>query len=374
MLPAGIYDQLSPDATIHRAANETLLNTFAGFGYAYVCPPLIEFESGLFTGSAASLSTNAFRLVDPLSQQMLAIRSDITIQIARIAASRLQHAPLPLRLSYAGDVLRAGGDALHHERQLTQAGIELIGVDTLHADIEVIRVAIEALSALGIEHISIDFSLPGLKDIVLECLKLNPQERSKLEDAIARKDPKLIAAHGGKQSALLLDLCAPSITLAQFNTLSLPKEAKPLAKQLKELVDMVSSHFGSLHITIDPLEARHGAYHCGVAFSLFARGAPSEIGRGGRYKIKNDRVTDASSYEAVGCSLYVNMLTPLLKSDTVTKRILLPLNTDETAASQLREQGYVTISAVSKVKDWKQEAARLLCQWVWLDGEAVEVL
>ena len=91
-----------------------------------------------------------FRVMDPVSQRMMGIRPDITPQIARIAGARLRHAPRPLRLGYAGDVLRVRGTQLRPERQFTQAGVELIGVDAPAADAEVIVMAAGALADLGV--------------------------------------------------------------------------------------------------------------------------------------------------------------------------------------------------------------------------------
>ena len=65
--------------------------------------------------------------MDPISHKMMALRADMTAQIARISGTRLSHMPRPLRLAYAGEVMRVAPDVLNPERQLVQAGAELIG-------------------------------------------------------------------------------------------------------------------------------------------------------------------------------------------------------------------------------------------------------
>ena len=83
------------------------LSFFADFNYLRVNPPLIEFEETLFAkGPGSVLKDNSFRIMDPISQKMMALRSDMTTQISRIASSRMSHYPRPLRISYSGDVLR----------------------------------------------------------------------------------------------------------------------------------------------------------------------------------------------------------------------------------------------------------------------------
>ena len=95
------------------------------------------------------MAPHTFRLMDPVSQRMMAVRADMTLQVARIATTRLDNAPRPLRLSYAGQVLRVRGSQLRPERQFGQAGIELIGVDNAAADAEVIALCRRSADGSG---------------------------------------------------------------------------------------------------------------------------------------------------------------------------------------------------------------------------------
>ena len=117
LLPAGMSDVLAPHAQFEASVLEQLMEWFAGHGYDRVAPPLIEFEEALLTGIGAGLAGQTFRLMDLESQRMMGVRADMTPQIARIAAARLAKSPRPLRLSYAGSVLRVSGSQLRPERQ-----------------------------------------------------------------------------------------------------------------------------------------------------------------------------------------------------------------------------------------------------------------
>ena len=91
---------------------------------------MVEYEETLLSdGPGTVLKDSTFRIMDPLSQKMMALRSDVTAQISRIASTRLSHLARPLRLSYSGDVLRVKGDSFNTERQKTQVGAELIGLE-----------------------------------------------------------------------------------------------------------------------------------------------------------------------------------------------------------------------------------------------------
>jgi ATP phosphoribosyltransferase regulatory subunit HisZ len=141
---------------------------FAAHGYQRVKPPLLEFEDSLLAGSGAAVAEQTFRLMDPESQRMMGLRADTTPQVARIATTRLAHAPRPLRLSYAGQCLHVRGSQLAPDRQIAQAGIELIGCDNPAADAEIVLVGAEALASVGLMRTSFDFTLPTLVPILLD--------------------------------------------------------------------------------------------------------------------------------------------------------------------------------------------------------------
>ncbi len=101
LLPAGLRDVLPPFAAFEAGVIERLMACFAAMGYARVKAPLVEFEDGLLSGPGAAMTADTFRLMDPVSQRMMGVRADITPQVARIARTRLESAPRPLRLHRA---------------------------------------------------------------------------------------------------------------------------------------------------------------------------------------------------------------------------------------------------------------------------------
>ena len=149
LLPAGLRDLLPPAAAVQAAGVQAAMAVFAAHAYARVKPPLLEFEDSFLGGSGAAVADQSFRIMDPESHRMMVLRADMTPQVARIAATRLATQPRPLRLSYAGECVRVRG-AAGTDRQVPQAGIELIGADNAAADAEVMLVAVQALAAMGL--------------------------------------------------------------------------------------------------------------------------------------------------------------------------------------------------------------------------------
>ena len=182
------------------------MEVFAAHGYQRVKPPLLEFEDSLLAGSGAAVAEQTFRLMDPDSQRMMGLRADTTPQVARIATTRLAGAPRPLRLSYAGQCLRVRGSQLAPDRQMAQAGIELIGTTAPSADAEIVLVGAEALAAVGLTRVSFDLTLPTLVPALLDDAGIAGADRDALARALDRKDAAAVARHGGALAPTLTDL------------------------------------------------------------------------------------------------------------------------------------------------------------------------
>ena len=149
LLPEGFRDALPPHADAAAALEARVIEAARLHGYERVDPPLAEAAAGLAMRLKAGGLTDAVRFVDPISQETLAIRPDLTAQVARIAATRMAHHPRPVRLSYAGSVVKLRGDQLAPLRERRQIGAELIGLDSVAAAQEIVTVAVDALAAAG---------------------------------------------------------------------------------------------------------------------------------------------------------------------------------------------------------------------------------
>jgi len=206
LLPAGLRDVLPPDAAFEADIVERLVRWFQAHGYDRVRPPLIEFEDSLLSGAGVAVAPQTFRLMDPVSQRMMGVRADITPQIARLARTRLSGAARPLRLSYAGEVLRVRGSQLRPERQVLQVGAELIGSAAPAADAEIIAMAAGALDSVGVHKLSVDLTVPRLVPTVLAEHALDGAEDAPLRAALDRKDPDGVAATGGAAADTLVAL------------------------------------------------------------------------------------------------------------------------------------------------------------------------
>lgn len=297
LLPEGLRDRLPGEAAAGFSRVAAMLGAITGAGFAQVSPPLVEYEEGL----AARLQgkrTDLARFVDPKSQRLLAVRSDITPQVARIAATVLANAPRPLKLGYAGQVVKLASGGLDPARERTQLGAELIGADTVDAALEIVALALATLRAGGAQNVTVDLTLPDL--VTTLCSKVETPER------IEQVDHLLDMKDAGGLSAAGLDHWLPLL-----GAMGEPQAALAALKQfdhaglLASRIDGIARIADALaaqgaRVTVDPTE-RHGfEYQSWFGFSLFA--GDREVGRGGSYAIAG------TNEPAVGFSIYPDTL------------------------------------------------------------------
>lgn len=360
LLPSGFHDRLPPDADAAARLERRVLDAAHAHGYERVDPPLAEFEDALAHRLKSARAQDAVRFVDPVSQRTLAIRPDITAQVGRIAATRMGHHPRPVRLSYAGSVLRLRATQLLPERERRQAGCELIGLDTVAAAREIVLVAVEALEAAGVTGISIDFTLPDLLG-VLSAGPL-PLGDASLDDLANRLDAKDAGAVAALAPAYLPLIEAAGPFDAAHDRLCAFDAGGALTSRLDGLWQVADSVRGRAQLTLDPTE-RHGfEYQTWLGFSLFADGARGEIGRGGSYTIMHE---DGSEEAAIGFSLYTDAIVAAGLADDERRRLFVPLGTDPAVAAKLRGEGWVTVAAL----DAGDTPDAQVCTHLLIDGE-----
>lgn len=368
LLPAGLRDGLPPDAGFEAAMVERLMANFASWGYERVKPPLIEFEDSLLSGPGEAMSAHTFRLMDPVSQRMMGLRADMTPQVGRIAASRLRNAARPLRLSYAGQVLRIKGEQMRPERQIGQAGVELIGASNAAADAEVVLLAAESLRNLGVVDLAVDLNVPTLTPSLLR--HHGVADPMPLILALDRKDAAAIREMDGAV-ARILDVLLRAVGSAGqavplLRSLDLPQEAALQRDRLVEVVELVATAAPDLPLTIDPTDHRGFEYHSGVTFSILGRGVKGEFGRGGRYVNQAGEV-------ATGFTLYLDTLLSALPMPEPQRRVFVPHEAKASIAAELRRQGWVTIHGLSTEGDACLEAKSQRCTHIWA-GNGIEAL
>lgn len=348
LLPEGLEDRLPREAAAATRALRAIADVLQAHGYDRVSPPLIEFERSFAARMAGISSRRMVRFVDPASLRMMALRSDITPQVGRIAESRLADAPRPLRLSYAGEVVTIRGDGLDPARQRSQCGAEIIGADSVAAAAEVVTVAIEALAAAGARGISVDFTLPDLVDtLAAQALPLAPGQIDAVRRELDTKDAGGLVDAGGAAYVPLLYATGEFATA--IDRLAAIDAGGALAGRIAALRQIADRVGETARITLDPSE-RHGfEYQSWFGFMLYADGVRGSLGRGGTYRIARG---EGEGEVATGFSLYPDaLIAHLAESEPAADRLFLPLGHDRDAAARLRAIGWRTVAALADTDD-----------------------
>jgi ATP phosphoribosyltransferase regulatory subunit len=364
LLPEGLSDRLPPQAEASARLVRHVLDTVDAHGYGRVMPPLAEFEETLVERLKSARAQDLLRVVDPMSQRTLAVRPDMTAQVGRIAVTRLADAARPLRLSYAGPVVRLKANQLRPERERMQVGAELIGTDSVAAAVEIVNVAIEALQAAGVTGITIDFTLPDLIDtLAAGPLPLADAEAVAVRTKLDAKDAGALAALGQGPAAYLPLIAAAGpfhAAMDKLEAFDADVAGGTLAGRVAGLRAIAKPIGWDITLTLDPTE-RHGfEYQSWFGFSIFADGFTGEIGRGGSYAIVG---ADGTEEPAMGFSLYPDPLIDAGFGTEPSRRLFLPLGHDADRARALRGEGWRTVAALSDTDD----GAALGCSH-WLQG------
>jgi ATP phosphoribosyltransferase regulatory subunit len=290
-LPTGMRDHAPRAAAARLRVIETLLEEFDRAGFERVITPAFEYEEVLALGLGAAARAATVRFVEPSSGQVVALRPDITPQIARLIATRFHDHKGPVRLCYEGTVVRLDR-AARGQRELSQAGVELAGLAGPDGDAEVIALGVEALAAAGLPRPTIDLGHLGLAREVLAALALPEAALVEARRCIAKRDGAglgtVLASARGAKPAVAFARRLPELSGAPDLLVGAAKQAptagiKRALAELGAIVAAIEKRQVDARLHVDLGEVRGFDYYTGVRFQAFVHGAPDAVLRGGRY-------------------------------------------------------------------------------------------
>ncbi len=283
-------DLLPAEARAQAELARGLLGTFSLHGFELVMLPLFEYSAVLERGLGELAEEELLRFVEPETGAVVALRPDMTAQIARLIATRMSEVRGPARLSYHGSVLRRRRERARRDQQIPQAGIELVGLPGLAGDIEVLGVASAAARAAGLTDFTIDLGHAGIASALLGTV--SEAGRAEIVQALGVRDAHELArraeAHGLRGATLravaelpLLHGSGALFPVAEKALGSTP--ARPALEELQKLTEAVEAAGLAPRVVVDLAETRDLAYYTGPVFQLHAAGPGRAVGSGGRY-------------------------------------------------------------------------------------------
>ncbi len=323
-LPKGARIYLPDEAERKRHVERTLFDVFGRWGYREVVTPTFEFFDAIAVGTDPALQENMFKFVDRETGRMLALRADITPQIARVVATRLRDEPKPLRLAYVTNVFRYEEPQLAHYREFYQAGVELVGLDKPEAEVEVIAMTVEGLRALGLSRFQIDVGHPDFFRGLMEEVKTEGARAREVRTALARKDlsalERLVAelappAHVGDALLALPALFGGGEVLERAGALARNARSERALANLAEVHRLLGIYGLAEAVRLDLGEVRGFDYYSGTYFEAYVADFGAAVAAGGRY----DHLLGRFGYEcpAVGFAFDVARVLSVMEAQSV---------------------------------------------------------
>jgi len=292
LLPDGVKDLFGAPAAQLLTLSDRLRRHFSAWGYDEVIPPTFEYFDTLALGAGPRLEEGMYRFFDR-EGQTLALRPDLTVPIARIAATRRFDQPLPQRYAYVASVFRYEDPPGGRQREFYQAGAELIGTSSPHADAEVLALAVDAIRSLGIDNFRLSIGHIGFFRQLLAQTSLSDIEVAAITEAIDRRNVPLLKRRLQATAVSSTDrqiLAALPMLCGGPDMLDRARDLVPAKNSARDVIDHLATVYHLLEayglndvVMIDFGEVRGMDYYTGITFEAFAAGSGYAIASGGRY-------------------------------------------------------------------------------------------
>jgi histidyl-tRNA synthetase len=403
--PSGMRDILPKEAMLREWATNTIISTYQKFGFTRIETPALENINLLRRGEGGENLQLIFEVLkrgDKLERELasgkvtkqdladLGLRFDLTVPLVRFYSSNIANLPNPFKAIQVGSVWRAESPQAGRFRQFTQCDIDMFGVKSELAEIELLQATSEALLALGFEGFTIRINDRRVLAGIAECCGFESAQHNKVFIALDKLDKIGLAGvkkeleNDGHPSSSVSQLCGIFESIPQPNSPEVFNKLTSLLASiqgvddaitsLKKVIDVIASQSdGRYSITFDPSLVRGMGYYTGQIFEISAPGYSSSIAGGGRYDKMvgkfSGRDVPACGF-SIGFERIISILTEKGHTipETYKKKIALIVDPDQdnlkealTWATSQRKQGFM-ISIQPRKKDMRKHLDALSAQ------------
>jgi len=274
-IPSGTRDVLPDEMRELRAIESALLRVFDEAGYGEIATPALEYESVLARGESMP---PAYRVLDDHGN-VLGLRTDMTIPIARVAATRYATSDPPLRFCYIANAYRQVRPHRGQMRELRQAGVELIGSPAPAGTAEVLAVLCRALDAAGLRDYRIGLGSASVVPALLTEAGIEDGDRAAVLHELVTRD---FVGLERELARLGLDERIARIPLLRGGPEVLDELPGAAGSRLAEAIELLTAPVRD-RVIIDLGLARDLGYYTGAIFEVYAPGLGQPLGGGGRY-------------------------------------------------------------------------------------------
>lgn len=290
-IPRGFRDFLPDEVIIRRGLESKLASLYSGYGYREIIPPAAEFLHTIEAGTGNRIRRELFMLLDK-EGEILALRPEMTVSIARMAATHLADEPLPQRYFYSGQVFRNIEPHLAQHREFWQMGVEMIGSASSRADAEIISLAAASLQVLDVREFQISLNHIGIFKSLLKGLELQESDSQQIMKLVESKDlvelERLLERVPGEDSlkasiaTMPVSHGGPEI-LDRLEGIENNREASQAALDLIRVYELLCVYGLGDRVVVDTGVLRNLDYYTGVVFEGYSADLGYGLLGGGRY-------------------------------------------------------------------------------------------
>ena len=321
--PEGVQDILVNECFVKRNIEDKIRKVFRSAGFYEVETPIVEFYDAFLAEDGITAQETMFKFFDQQGR-ILVLRPEITIPIARLAATKFKDVNHPLRFCYIGNAFNYKELGGGKQKEFTQAGVELLGVNSPEADAEIIATAIKAVKASGLENFQIDIGQVDFFKGLMEETGLSDEETEQMRVLIDRKDylavEELVKTHNIREDLKELVLSLPRLfgsldVIDRVEKYSINEKSINALENLRKVLKILDDYGLSKYVSIDLGMVQSLNYYTGIIFRGFTYGVGFPILSGGRYDNLVEKFGKVSS--ATGFSLGINMIMMALERQKI---------------------------------------------------------
>jgi ATP phosphoribosyltransferase regulatory subunit len=282
-LPAGVRDWLPHELARKREIEQQMRAVFGRWAYEELQTPIVERFDVLERGLGEETTELLFQFNDRRSTA-LALRPEMTTPVARLVSTRMREAPLPLRLAYIAPVFRYYEQPQEGRmRELTQAGVELIGAAGIDADAETLFMAIEGLDEIGLRDARFDVNDARIVDGILDGVGLDGQAARDAKELI--KVRNLVGLRTFDRPALVefAQKRGGHEAIAEARTICRMPESLAALDELDAILERSAALGYGARVTVDFALLRDLEYYTGFLFEGYVEEIGFSLCGGGRY-------------------------------------------------------------------------------------------
>ena len=310
-------------------------------GYEKVITPLFENIDSISVGSKDDDTKKIMKMIDPLSGDVLGLRSDTTPQIARYVTSNFSKEDLPIRLSYSERIIRNNLDSNKDPREIFQIGCESIGTEGVVNDLELIQLGSQILKKLGFTRQVVTLNSSLLVNYILSKLEFS---KDQIKTLFYKKDfdsisllskSKLVPK---REKEFIKKIVMPFALNKKIKLGSFPKTIQKEIEDISFLKQELENINPEIECVLDLLDVRDFNYYSNVTFDISVPEIKDHIMSGGRY---NNLLSNYGlNVPAMGFALNVLPILQNIKFDTLTQPLAvieLKNNQDITLAYKIKD-------------------------------------